>query len=107
MPEIKTSSSVSNKPKYIILIFATICILIFLGFFIFKDKRDSPIESKSEHSNKESIQNVNSSDKNGKWVPRHYINRQIVCKSCTGKSCTRCFGRGWYYSVEEVPGHYE
>ena len=21
----------------------------------------------------------------------------VVCQSCTGKSCTRCFGRGYYY----------
>ena len=61
MPEIKTSSSVSNKPKYIILILATLCIFVFLGYFIFNDRRDSPTEKESEHTNNESIQNINSS----------------------------------------------
>jgi hypothetical protein len=65
----------------------------------------------SNNSKNESNYNSNSSTLNDtkgkKWVPSHYATSTEVCHNCPGKSCTRCFGRGWYTSAKEIEGHYE
>ena len=74
--------------------------IIIIGFFIFiafgSDDTKSSSSSKSEPSKpmtdkeyKKALDDANKEyNKKGEWK---------VCKNCTGKTCTRCFGRGYYY----------